>query len=106
MDILGLTCCDHLPLTILCSLKMGSLIKLLRHALLVTFTLATFDRLFIWQLILFGEIVLAQKIMYEKFGDDFLLNFLSKGFMNTHCPQHLVEQYCQKLQVRNLLQYY
>ncbi|KAI6691631.1 hypothetical protein NL676_028459 [Syzygium grande] len=49
-------------------------------------------------LILFGEIVLAQKIMYEKFGDDFLLNFLSKGFMTTHCPQHLVEQYCQKLQ--------
>ncbi|XP_048129903.1 exportin-T [Rhodamnia argentea] len=49
-------------------------------------------------LILFGEIVLAQKIMYEKFGDDFLLNFLSKVFLTTHCPQHLVEQYCQKLQ--------
>ncbi|KAF8026914.1 hypothetical protein BT93_F3414 [Corymbia citriodora subsp. variegata] len=48
-------------------------------------------------LILFGEIVLAQKIMYEKFGDDFL-NFLSKGFLTMHCPQHLVEQYCQKLQ--------
>ncbi|KAI4325361.1 hypothetical protein MLD38_030769 [Melastoma candidum] len=49
-------------------------------------------------LILFGEIVLAQKVMYEKFGDDFLLYFLSKGFPSVHCPQHLVEQYCQKLQ--------
>lgn len=53
-------------------------------------------------LILFGEIVLAQKIMYEKFGDDFL-NFLSKVFLTTECPQHLVpqhlvQQYCQKLQ--------
>lgn len=54
---------------------------------------------FVWQLILFGEIVLAQKVMYEKFGDDFLLYFLSKGLLTGHCPQHLVEQYCQKLQV-------
>ncbi|KAK6284314.1 hypothetical protein POUND7_003266 [Theobroma cacao] len=48
-------------------------------------------------LILFGEIVLAQKVMYEKFGDDFLVHFVSKGFPSAHCPQNLVEQYCQKL---------
>ncbi|KAK6914686.1 Exportin-1/Importin-beta-like [Dillenia turbinata] len=49
-------------------------------------------------LILFGEIVMAQKVMYEQFGDDFLINFVSKGFSTAHCPQDLAEQYCQKLQ--------
>lgn len=55
--------------------------------------------LIVWQLILFGEIVLAQKIMYEKFGNDFLVHFVSKGFPSAHCPQDLTELYCQKLQV-------
>ncbi|PIA43073.1 hypothetical protein AQUCO_02000489v1 [Aquilegia coerulea] len=49
-------------------------------------------------LILFGEIVGSQKIMYEKFGDDFLIHFVSKGLQNAQCPQDLAEQYCQKLQ--------
>ncbi|KAK6911857.1 Exportin-T, C-terminal domain [Dillenia turbinata] len=49
-------------------------------------------------LILFGEIVMAQKVMYEQFGNDFLVNFVSKGFSTAHCPQDLAEQYCQKLQ--------
>ncbi|KAK3006945.1 hypothetical protein RJ639_016900, partial [Escallonia herrerae] len=50
------------------------------------------------KLILFGEIVLAQKVMYEKFGNDFLIHFVSKGFPTAHCPQDMAEQYCQKLQ--------
>lgn len=49
-------------------------------------------------LILFGEIVVAQKVMHEKFGDDFLIHFVSKGLQNAQCPQDLAEQYCQKLQ--------
>ncbi|CAI0419076.1 unnamed protein product [Linum tenue] len=49
-------------------------------------------------LILFGEIVVAQKVMYEKFGNDFLIHFVSKSFQSAHCPQDLAEQYCQKLQ--------
>ncbi|CAB4302763.1 unnamed protein product [Prunus armeniaca] len=49
-------------------------------------------------LVLFGEIVLAQKVMYEKFGNDFLVHFVSKGFPAVHCPQDLAETYCQKLQ--------
>lgn len=49
-------------------------------------------------LILFGEIVTAQKVMYEKFGRDFLIHFVSKAFPTAHCPQDLAEQYCQKLQ--------
>ncbi|XAR67574.1 hypothetical protein NMG60_11002379 [Bertholletia excelsa] len=49
-------------------------------------------------LVLFGEIVVAQKVMYEKFGNDFLVHFVSKGFPTAHCPQDLAEQYCQKLQ--------
>ncbi|GMI93678.1 PAUSED [Hibiscus trionum] len=48
-------------------------------------------------LVLFGEIVLAQKVMYEKFGDDFLVHFVSKGFPSAHCPPNLAEQYCQNL---------
>ncbi|KAG5056349.1 hypothetical protein JHK85_008859 [Glycine max] len=48
--------------------------------------------------VLFGEIVLAQKVMYEKFGDDFLVNFVSKGFSSAHCPPDQAEQYRQKLQ--------
>uniref|UniRef100_A0A7N0RGF2 Exportin-T n=1 Tax=Kalanchoe fedtschenkoi TaxID=63787 RepID=A0A7N0RGF2_KALFE len=48
--------------------------------------------------ILFGEIVIAQKVMYEKFGDDFLNHLLSRAFPATHCPQNYAEQYCQKLQ--------
>lgn len=51
------------------------------------------------QLVLFGEIVLAQKVMYEKFGNDFLVHFVTKGFPSAHCPPDLAEQYCQKLQV-------
>ncbi|TYG49022.1 hypothetical protein ES288_D10G061200v1 [Gossypium darwinii] len=57
-------------------------------------------------LVLFGEIVLAQKVMYEKFGDDFLLHFVSKGFPS---PQNLAEQYCQKLKgndIKALRSYY
>ncbi|KAJ1390755.1 Exportin-1/Importin-beta-like [Sesbania bispinosa] len=48
--------------------------------------------------VLFGEIVLAQKVMYDKFGDDFLVHFVSKGFSNARCPPDLAEQYCQQLQ--------
>ncbi|XP_068660519.1 exportin-T-like [Aristolochia californica] len=49
-------------------------------------------------LVLFGEIVMAQKVMYEKFGNNFLMHFVSKGFPAAHCPQDLAQQYCQKLQ--------
>ncbi|XP_011625319.1 exportin-T isoform X2 [Amborella trichopoda] len=49
-------------------------------------------------LVLFGEIVAAQKVMYEKFGNDFLIHFVNKGFPAAHCPQNLAEQYCQTLQ--------
>ncbi|KAF6162444.1 hypothetical protein GIB67_017332 [Kingdonia uniflora] len=47
--------------------------------------------------ILFGEIMVAQKLMYEKFGDEFLIHFVSKGFQAAR-PQDLAEQYRQKLQ--------
>lgn len=49
-------------------------------------------------LVLFGEIVLAQKVMYERFGDEFLIHFVSKGFPAAHCPPDLAEQYCKTLQ--------
>lgn len=49
-------------------------------------------------LVLFGEIVVAQKVMYDKFGDDFLVHFISKGFSVAHCPPEMAEQYRQKLQ--------
>ncbi|XP_048233842.1 exportin-T isoform X3 [Ricinus communis] len=52
--------------------------------------------------VLFGEIVQAQKVMYEKFGNDFLVHFVSKSFQSAHCPQELAQQYCQKLQGSDL----
>ncbi|PKA52335.1 Exportin-T [Apostasia shenzhenica] len=48
-------------------------------------------------LVLFGEIVLAQKVMHEKLGDDFIVYFVLKGLPTTHCPQDLAEQYYQRL---------
>jgi hypothetical protein len=54
---------------------------------------------FFLQLVLFGEIVLAQKIMYERFGGDFIVNFIAKGLSGVHCPPDLAEQYYQKLKV-------
>ncbi|KAK9101542.1 hypothetical protein Scep_024972 [Stephania cephalantha] len=56
-------------------------------------------------LVLFGEIVVAQKVMYEKFGDEFLVHFVSKAFQTAQCPQELAEQYCQKLQIVHCLVY-
>ncbi|PKU85889.1 exportin-T isoform X2 [Dendrobium catenatum] len=49
-------------------------------------------------LILFGEIILAQKVMYEKFGDDFIAYFISNGLLAAQCPQDSAEQYYQHLQ--------
>lgn len=45
---------------------------------------------------------MAQKVMYESFGDDFLVHFVSKGFPAAHRSQDLVGQYCQKLQVASV----
>ncbi|KQK15278.1 hypothetical protein BRADI_1g21620v3 [Brachypodium distachyon] len=49
-------------------------------------------------LVLFGEIVMAQKIMYERFREDFVVNFVVKDLPEAHCPPDLAEQYYQKLQ--------
>lgn len=60
-------------------------------------------------LILFGELVVAQKVMYETFGNNFLVHFVSKGLSNVHCPQDLAEQYYKKLQendVKELKSFY
>ncbi|XP_021716530.1 exportin-T-like [Chenopodium quinoa] len=46
---------------------------------------------------LLGEIITAQKVIYEKFGDNFLSEF-SKGLQAKHCSQEMAEQYFQKLQ--------
>ncbi|RWV93879.1 hypothetical protein GW17_00043629 [Ensete ventricosum] len=56
------------------------------------------------RLVLFGEIVLAQKVMYEKLGNDFIIHFVSEGLQAAHCPNELAEQYYQKLQLSNVLQ--
>ncbi|CAL9054794.1 unnamed protein product [Musa banksii] len=50
-------------------------------------------------LVLFGEIVLAQKVMYEKLGNDFIIHFVSQGLQAAHCPHEIAEQYYQKLQL-------
>jgi len=37
--------------------------------------------------------------MYERFGEDFVVNFVAKGLPEVHCPPDLTEQYYQKLKV-------
>lgn len=46
--------------------------------------------------------MLAQKVMYEKFGNDFLIQFAYKCLNSAHCPPESTEQYFQKLQVKSL----
>lgn len=46
--------------------------------------------------ILFGEIVMAQKVMFEKLGDPFLQQFIS-NFASEHHNEDLAKQYCQKM---------
>ncbi|XP_074565913.1 exportin-T-like [Curcuma longa] len=53
-------------------------------------------------LILFGEIVLAQKVMYEKLGRDFAIHFVSSALQGVHCPHELAEQYYEKLQTNDV----
>ncbi|XP_010428145.1 PREDICTED: exportin-T-like [Camelina sativa] len=58
---------------------------------------------------LFGEIITAQKVMYENYGNAFLMHLMSKSFPEAHIPQDLAEQYCQKLQgndIRGLKSFY
>lgn len=58
---------------------------------------------FSMQLLLFSEIITAQKVMYEKFRDEFVISFVSKNLSTVQCPQDMAEQYYQKLQVRTLM---
>ncbi|RCV13949.1 hypothetical protein SETIT_2G387400v2 [Setaria italica] len=49
-------------------------------------------------LVLFGEIAVAQKIMYERFGDVFIQKFIETGLTKVCCPPDLAKQYREKLQ--------
>ncbi|EPS71317.1 hypothetical protein M569_03439, partial [Genlisea aurea] len=51
---------------------------------------------------LFGEILAAQMVMYEKFGEVFVRHFTSKVSANALCPRNFSEEYCQKLQGNDL----
>ncbi|GAQ89651.1 tRNA exportin [Klebsormidium nitens] len=48
--------------------------------------------------VLFGEIVSAQKALYEKCGDDFLVHLATVALPAVHCPSNVAEQYCLHLQ--------
>lgn len=48
---------------------------------------------------LFGEIVVAQKVIYEKCGDDFLLHLARNIFPAIQCPKDLAEKYCLELKL-------
>ncbi|XP_074289656.1 exportin-T-like isoform X3 [Silene latifolia] len=41
--------------------------------------------------------------MYEKYGENFVAQFVSKSFLAAHCPPDLAQQYHQKLQFRDLV---
>ncbi|XP_024390921.1 exportin-T isoform X2 [Physcomitrium patens] len=47
---------------------------------------------------LFGEIVTAQKLLYEKCGNDLLMHLATKVLPAVHCPPNLAEQFCLHIQ--------
>lgn len=47
---------------------------------------------------LFGEIVIAQKLLYEKCGNDLLIHLATKVLPAVHCPPNLAEQFCLNIQ--------
>eukprot|EP00850_Spirogloea_muscicola_P015251 SM000115S23930 [mRNA] locus=s115:316090:322671:+ [translate_table: standard] len=47
---------------------------------------------------LFGEMALAQKALYEKCGQEFLLHMATVVLPAVHCPPDMAEQYCLHLQ--------
>ncbi|KAG6542252.1 hypothetical protein Mapa_016380 [Marchantia paleacea] len=47
---------------------------------------------------LFGEIVTAQKMLYEKCGEEFWMHLATKLLPAVHCPPNLAEQYCLHIQ--------
>ncbi|KAG0621103.1 hypothetical protein M758_4G269300 [Ceratodon purpureus] len=52
---------------------------------------------------LFGEIVTALKLMYEKCGNDLLMHLATKVLPAVHCPPNLAEQFCLHIQVNMLV---
>lgn len=54
---------------------------------------------FLVQVSLFGEIVIAQKLLYEKCGNDLLIHLATKVLPAVHCPPNLAEQFCLHIQV-------
>lgn len=52
--------------------------------------------------VLFGEIVLAHKVMYEKFGDEFITHFKSNCLPSAHCPQQLANLYSLNLKCKDI----
>ncbi|CAK9198433.1 unnamed protein product [Sphagnum troendelagicum] len=47
---------------------------------------------------LFCEIVAANKLIYEKCGNDFLIHLATQVLPAVHCPPNLAEQYCLHIQ--------
>lgn len=48
--------------------------------------------------VLLGEIVAAQKILYERCRDDFLMHLATNVLPAVTCPPNLAEQYCLQIQ--------
>ncbi|MCO5598109.1 hypothetical protein L7F22_052200 [Adiantum nelumboides] len=48
---------------------------------------------------LFGEIVAAQRVIYDHCGNDFLIHQATQVLPAVHCPPNMAEQYCFHIQV-------
>eukprot|EP00250_Pteridium_aquilinum_P019445 c24434_g1_i1 orf=571-3564(+) len=58
---------------------------------------------------LFGEIVAAQKVIYEHCGNEFLIHQATQVMPAVHCPPNMAEQYCfhiQRSDVKDLKSFY
>lgn len=58
---------------------------------------------------LFGEIVAAQKVIYEQCGNEFLIHQATQVLPAAHCPPNVAEQYClhiQRSDIKDLKSFY
>ncbi|KAJ7566188.1 hypothetical protein O6H91_02G091900 [Diphasiastrum complanatum] len=58
----------------------------------------SFDLRDVNTVVVLGEIVAVQRIIYEKYGDEFLMQLANQILPAAHCPPNLAEQYCLHIQ--------
>ena len=95
-------CCVYSVLDPSFNLRDANTVGLFQPSVFLTVDflwLLNLNLLLFLQFSLFGEIVAAQKVIYEHCGNEFLIHQATKVLPAVHCPPNLAEQYCLQIQV-------